>query len=109
MSGPTRRPAEDLIAAELSRLLRQEITQGLRGVFDDIFRPQMQGHGGGLQVIVNNNTGAQVSARESTGPMNQKQLEITIDQMVAQSLLQGRQTSGVLRSLFGLAPGLAGR
>lgn len=101
----TRRPAEDIITAELSRLLRQELTQGLRGVFEGM----LGGGGGAMQVIINNNAGAQVSARETAGPLNQKQLEITIDQMVAQSLVQGRQTTGILRSLFGLAPGLTGR
>ena len=102
----TRRPVEDIVTSELNRLLRQELTQGLRGVFEDLLG---QGQGGGLQVVINNNSAAQVTARESAGAMNQKQLEITIDQMVAQSLAQGRQTTGVLRSLFGLAPGLIGR
>lgn len=101
-----RRNPEDIVTAELSRILRQELTQGLRGIFEGLLG---QGQGSGLQVIVNNNSNAQVMARESMGPMNQKQLEITIDQMVAQSLTQGRQTTGVLRSLFGLAPGLIGR
>ena len=103
----TRRPVEDIVGVELNRILRQELTQSLRGVFDGLLG---QGQGGsGLQVIINNNSTAQVSARESAGPMNQRQLEITIDQMVAQSLAQGRQTTGVLRSLFGIAPGLIGR
>lgn len=102
----SRRPSEDIITADLSRMLRQELTQGLRGVFEDLLG---QGAGGGLQVVINNNSTAQVSARENVGAFNQKQLEITIDQMVAQSLTQGRQTTGVLRSLFGIAPGLIGR
>ena len=101
-----RRNPEDIVTAELSRILRQELTQGLRGIFEGLLG---QGQGSGLQVIVNNNANAQVTARESMGPINQRQLEITIDQMVAQSLTQGRQTTGVLRSLFGLAPGLIGR
>lgn len=40
---------------------------------------------------------------------DQKAFEIIIDQMVAQSLLRGRETSGVLRTLFGLVPALIGR
>ena len=39
----TRRPAEDIIAAELNRILRQELTQGLRGIFEGILG---QGQGG---------------------------------------------------------------
>lgn len=106
MSGATRRPAEDIFTSELSRLLRQELTQGLRGVFEGMLG---QGNAAPLQVVINNNAGVQVTAQESGGGMSQKQLEITIDQMVAQSLTQGRQTTGVLRALFGLAPNLIGR
>jgi hypothetical protein len=36
-------------------------------------------------------------------------MELRIDGMVASSLMHGRQTSGVLRVLFGLVPGLIGR
>ena len=108
MTGSTRRPFEDVIAGELSRLLRRELIAGMRGVFEDL-RDAGQGSAAPINVVINNNAGASVSARTTEGPFNQKQLEITIDQMVAQSLVQGRQTSGVLRALFGLAPGLSGR
>jgi hypothetical protein len=37
------------------------------------------------------------------------QMEASIDQMVAESLMHGRQTSSVLRALFGLVPILIGR
>lgn len=107
MTIKTRRSESDIIMAELQKLLQQELTSGLRGLFADIFKAQ--GQGAGLNVVINNNVGAQVSARETQGPFNQKQLEITIDQMVASALTQGQQTSGVLRSIFGLTPGLIGR
>lgn len=105
MRGPSRRDSSDVIASELTQLLRQEMIGGMRGMFEDLLQNR---EGGGLQVVINNNTTAQVTARESSG-MNQKQLEITIDQMVANSLMQGRQTTGVLKSLFGLVPTLSGR
>ena len=105
MRGPTRRDSSDVIASELTQLLRQEMIGGMRGMFEDLLQNR---EGGGLQVIINNNAGVQVGARE-TGGMNQKQLEITIDQMVANSLVQGRQTGSVLKSLFGLVPTLSGR
>lgn len=108
MTGPYRKPYDDVIAGEIGKLLRQELTSGLRGLFEDM-REAGGRDGAPLQVIINNNAGAAVSAREVPGSFNQKQLEITIDQMVAQSLTQGRQTSGVLRALFGLAPNLIGR
>jgi hypothetical protein len=46
---------------------------------------------------------------EMGGFFDYKQMEITIDQMVAESLMHGRQTSGVLRALFGIIPSLIGR
>jgi hypothetical protein len=38
-----------------------------------------------------------------------KQMETSIDQMVAECLMHGRQTSSVLRALFGIIPSLIGR
>jgi hypothetical protein len=38
-----------------------------------------------------------------------RQMEVMIDQMVAESLMYGRQTTGILRSLFGIIPSLIGR
>jgi hypothetical protein len=104
-SAPTRQDSGDITRDALVNLLRQELGQSLKSVLGGLSNPQ---GAGGLQVIIQNNTGAQVTARESGG-MDQKYLEITIDQMVANSLLRGRQTSGVLRTLFGLAPSLLGR
>lgn len=39
----------------------------------------------------------------------QKDLESAIDRMVANALLHGRRTSGVLSGMFNLSPGLSGR
>ena len=104
-SAPTRQDSGDITRDALVNLLRQELGQSLKSVLGGLSNPQGSN---GLQVIIQNNTGAQVTARESGG-MDQKYLEITIDQMVANSLLRGRQTSGVLRTLFGLGPSLLGR
>lgn len=101
----TRRPESDIIMDELARVMRAELTSGLRGLFEDM----ASGGGSGISIVINNNANAQVSAREGQGPFGQKQLEITIDQMVANALTQGRETSGVMRSIFGLVPGLSGR
>lgn len=103
---PARRDAGAIAAEELGKLLRQELAAGLSGLFGGQGRMTAAG---GMQVVIHNNAGVQVSARESGGGMDQKQLEITIDQMVANSLLRGRQTGGVMRTLFGLAPSLLGR
>lgn len=63
----------------------------------------------GISVVIHNNAAATVTAREGLDALDRKTLEITIDQMVANSLLRGRETGGVLRSLFGLVPALIGR
>lgn len=101
---PTRRPAQDIATEELSKLLRQELAAGISAVFAGGGRG-----GGGVSVVIHNNTPAQVGASESTDAFDRKTLEITIDQMVANSLARGRETGGVLRSLFGIVPSLLGR
>lgn len=97
--------ASDIAKAELVKFLKQE----LQDSFKNLVGGMGQQGTGGINVIVNNNTAAAVTARETTGAFDRKYLEITIDQMVADSLVRGRQTSGVLRSLFGIAPSLLGR
>lgn len=107
----TRRPYDDVIAAELQKIVRQEMLSGLSSMFEGLQRAVTRdsGSAASINVVINNNASAEVSARETMGAFGQKQLEITIDQMVANSLAQGRQTTGVLRTLFGLAPSLIGR
>jgi hypothetical protein len=39
----------------------------------------------------------------------QKDLEAAVDLMVANALLRGRHTAGVLHGMFNLSPGLSGR
>jgi hypothetical protein len=43
------------------------------------------------------------------GFFDNRQLATSIDQLVAASLMNGKQTSGVMRAIFGLVPGLIGR
>jgi hypothetical protein len=110
--GDTRQAAGDIALQSLSKLLRQEVTEGIGQLFGGSGgggRAAGAGAGGTITVVINNNTAAAVSATETTDAFDQKTLEITIDQMVANSLLRGRQTSGVLRSLFGIVPSLIGR
>ena len=99
--------AEDSVAQELARVLKTEIAGALR----DVLSPDAARRSGGaeISVIIHNNTPAQVAVRETDGGFDRRTLEITIDQMVAQSLAQGRQTGSVLQNLFGLAPTLIGR
>jgi hypothetical protein len=104
----------------LSRELERQIAAGIGEVLQaggkggDPFFPQRdcyggRGDGGMINLVVHNNMPVGVSARESFDASGRKQLELTIDQMVANALTRGRQTSGVLGSLFGVLPGLAGR
>lgn len=100
--------AADIAAQELARVLKAEMGEAMRQVFSPA-PGRGNDTGGALSVVIYNHTPAQVSARESAGPFDRKTLEITIDQMVAQSLTHGRQTGSVLQNLFGLAPSLIGR
>ncbi|HRJ66788.1 MAG TPA: hypothetical protein PLW48_06590, partial [Alphaproteobacteria bacterium] len=95
-----------IAAQELSRVLKAELAEVLK---QSLLPQAARGDTGGINVIVHNNTAAQVGVRESTDAFDRRTLEITIDQMVAQSLAQGRQTGSVLQSLFGLVPSLVGR
>lgn len=99
-----RRPAESNISQELAKMLRQEIVAGLAGVFS-----AKSQSGGGISIVINNNTPATVTASQSIDAFDRKTLLITIDQMVANSLANGKETGGVLRALFGIVPSLLGR
>lgn len=106
VSSGTQKSSGDMASGALAKMLRQELGAGIASLFS--------GGGSGaaasnLSVIIQNNSGANVSAAQGTDGFDQKTLEITIDQMVANSLLRGRETSGVLRTLFGLVPTLIGR
>ncbi|MDD9901045.1 MAG: hypothetical protein OXT65_08720 [Alphaproteobacteria bacterium] len=102
----------------ISKILERELATAI----SDILSPRGADAGGSIfmpdgimrgdkstTVIVNNNAPVGVSVSESQDAMGQKQLEITIDQMVANALVRGRQTTGVLNSLFNVWPGLSGR
>lgn len=99
---PKQRDAGDIAAQDVSKFLRQELASGLAAAFSNRA-------GGGASVVIHNNTPAQVGVSETTDSFDRKTLEITIDQMVANSLARGRETSGVLRALFGIVPSLLGR
>lgn len=101
----TRQDPDRIVNDELSKLVRQEAAEGIRDIFS---RPDARG-AGDVSVVINNNAGVNVSAQTSTDNFNQKYLEITIDQLVSNALVRGRQTTGLLGSLFGISPGLSGR
>lgn len=92
-----------IVTQELSKLLRQEMAAGIAAVFAG------QQKAAGMNVIINNNAGVSVSAREGTDGFDRKMLEITIDQMVANALTRVQETTGILRSIFNLVPTLSGR
>lgn len=96
----------DIITQELSKLLRQEMAAGIAAAFAG-FNAQQQGQG--LNVIIHNNAGVPVSAQQGMDAFDRKTLEITIDQMVANALTRGQETTGILRAVFNLVPALTGR
>jgi len=86
----------------LEKLLQKEAASGLAAVFGA--SPKRGGNGGS-----SGPAGAALSGQPAGGGFNPGQMETTMDRMVASSLVNGRQTSTVLRSLFGLVPSLIGR
>lgn len=108
--------AGSIVTQELSSLLRRELTAGIASLFGGGKTSPLAGlfpgaapRDSGFSVTIHNNTPAAVTATPSTDSFDRKSLEITIDQMVANALTQGAETTGILRSLFGLVPGLIGR
>lgn len=63
----------------------------------------VQPRGGGLQVNVINNAGAEVTTRESMGPGGPR-LDIMIEAAVAQSIAKGGQIDQLIRGRYGLNP-----
>ena len=56
-----------------------------------------------VNVIVNNNANVSTSVSERTDARGQREIEIMIDSLVANSLAQGSQTRSVLQGVFGLS------
>jgi hypothetical protein len=96
----------DIVTQELAKLLRQEMAAGIAQAFAGLGAAR---GGQGLNVVINNNAGVAVAAREGSDAFDRKTLEITIDQMVANALTRGQETTGILRTIFNLVPTLTGR
>jgi hypothetical protein len=60
------------------------------------------GSGGGMQVVINNNAGAQVQTRQTNGP-NGPRLEVQIEQMLGGMIADGRLDKS-LKGRFGVSP-----
>jgi hypothetical protein len=54
-----------------------------------------------VNIVINNNTGAQVTQSESTGPGGQRQIEITIGSIVKNMIANGG-ADGVMRARYGV-------
>lgn len=92
----TRRDPRDIIRADLDRMMRRQVQDGIGGIFD------------GMRSAWDENNDARGN-RKPQGGYGQKEMEMQIDQMVASCLTNGPQTSNVLRILFGIVPSLIGR
>ncbi len=62
-----------------------------------------------VQVNVVNNAQAQVQVAERQNSRGQKEVEIQIDQMVANVMAEGAKTRGVMKNMFGIQPMIARR
>jgi len=58
--------------------------------------------GGGMQVVINNNAGAQVSTRQTQGPQGPR-LEVQIEQMLS-GMIAGGKLDKPLKGRFGVSP-----
>jgi len=115
-SGGHRRSSRGIVNDTLTKLIRKEVLSGLSAIFEGMRKRGgdgcMSGQNGGFAPDFGRTkcgTTQPAMPQYPGGYFDQKQMEITIDQMVASSLMHGRQTSGVLRLLFGLVPSLIGR
>lgn len=83
----------------LQNLVQKKGTGGISGVFKVL--PKNSGY---LK-----HSAAKHTSSGSGGFFNSRQMELSVDKLIASSLVNGRQTSGVLRTLFGIVPNLIGR
>ncbi len=92
------------VEAELKKLIQKELKSNLKKIIKDAdffgekkdkaFNPFL----------------SESKTNTSRGrAMDERQTQINIDQMVAEALMGGKFTTGILRNLFGLVPNLIGR
>lgn len=93
-----------IVSDELEKLIQGEIMSGLQEIFRE--REEEQAPRRHHSFMEDDEP---FSPRGTNSLPDRRQMESLIDQMVASSLVNGRQTSGVLRVLFGLVPSLIGR
>ena len=102
--------AATMLRAFMQGLLEQSMAQpvadknGLSGLVQGA-----ASFGEGLSVQVINNTPFSVQAQEKTNAQGKRELEIMIDQMVANAMLNGKTTTTVMGSVFGILPNLIKR
>ncbi len=88
------------IKAELKKIVQQELKASLKATIEkmDLFK-EKDDDGNPL-----------VPEQKTKGTaMDEKQEQMSIDQAVADVLMNGKFTTGILKSLFGLVPNLIGR
>ncbi len=106
MNAKTRHPAGQVISGALEELIRKEIVSGIKDIFRQQF-PDKDGQGGIARRHGGGGNNGDFFPQQR--PFDRKQMEAMIDELVASSLVHGRQTSKILRALFGLVPSLIGR
>lgn len=103
----TRRPGGKTVSAALEEIIRKEIASGIKDVFGN--RSSNKGAGGASAGTFGGGPFGDGGGPRQQGSFDRKQMENMIDELVASSLTNGRQTSRILRALFGLVPSLIGR
>lgn len=105
----TRRPAGNIVREELRKLLYSQVRASIRNIFGPPPSEKDEDAGGWERRRFPDGNVIFNARDRDRGPFDQRKMEFMVDQMVASSLMHGRQTSGVLRVLFGLVPSLIGR
>ncbi len=102
-----RRSSRDIINDALIKLIQKEVVSGLADIFNNMPRKVDKGNS---NPMIGDNAFSSFMGQVLGGEnFDRRKMEISIDEMVASSLMHGRQTSSVLRTLFGLVPSLIGR
>lgn len=102
-----RAPFQEAAEDELKKLIQKQVSSGLADLFGGESRKR--GVGGDSPVFGGSALPPYAPSIPMGGRSSGGNLESMIDQMVASSLMHGRQTSGILRTLFGIVPSLIGR
>jgi hypothetical protein len=96
----TQNSAKQIASSSLERYVQGEIEKQMMKIFTPNTGNNRRDDRGGNPYV---------SPQTRNGGFDARSMESVIDQMIAASLVRGKETSSVLRTLFGIVPTLIGR